>query len=174
MHIATNIKVMKRTRFPLLFILVFTVFSFSACTDYWWSRGQPPSVAQLYSRAEAKLNTALVEEKARRKDIFKQVTSIKANLGQAYSLAKQNKNSAVSSQLEIVLNSFYDLEEKLSYGSRPAYGELSGQLRTIKNSLQFNKKLNVSALGLFTARTFFLLADEMRSLSPEPLLKGKA
>ena len=135
--------------------LILSSLVLASCTDYWWSRGQAPSVEELLSRSDKKLNAVL--ENNSRKDISNFADIIKKSLLQAV----ENKDQTLSA-LESAEETFYNLEGKLSYGSRPAYGELAGQLRTF---IKQAKKGEVSekGLGLYTSRVMDFLTNELSS-----------
>jgi hypothetical protein len=62
-----------------LFVLLLT----GCDVEYWWTRGQPPGVQTLYTRAESRLNEALNAPTANRPDIQSNVTTLRSSLGQA-------------------------------------------------------------------------------------------
>ena len=136
----------------------------SGCTEYWRTRGQAPSVEALVERAQDRLSTA--EKSSDREKIKQTAKDLEKNLVAAY---RGKDSSEIKQQLAQASESFATLEGKLSYGSRPAYGELSGQLRALANA----EKAKRPAVGLFAARTLFFLADELSVPAPAEITYKK-
>jgi hypothetical protein len=145
---------------------------FCGCTEYWWTRGQPPSVENLISRSRAKL----LEARGSRADARRNVSRISQDLEKsllAAVLVIQREDPEGSSpqaelleSLESAANAFIALEGTVSIGSRAALGELSGQMRSFATLASQGKPLAFPAFGLFTARTLFFLANELSVPAP--------
>lgn len=134
-------------------VILSVLFAFSSCTDYWWSRGQAPAVEELLSRSERKLDNAVIEHSTRRKEFAAIAEEVKLAL-----LGSIEDRSKVSSANK----SFLKLEGRISYGSRPAYGELSGQLRVFENK-SGTKNFPKEAFTLYVSRVFDFLANEFET-----------
>lgn len=63
--------------------------------------------------------------------------------------------------LAAIRGSFYDLEGRLSFGSRPAYGEFLGQLKGFEDIARQNGTVDTNVFTLYSARVFFFLSDEL-------------
>ncbi len=150
----------------ITFILV-TLIPLSGCSEYWWTRSQPPSSAALVERSRTQLQSAITERGKDRAPVADVAKGIETSLSKAISSVK---NGSSSSDTRTALleseNGFISLEGKLSIGSRAAYGELSGQLRGLIAKVENKESVDASALQLFSARTFFFLADELQVPAP--------
>ena len=144
--------------------LIFILSLSTACTEYWWTRGQPPSVATQLSKAEEKLSNAIAERGDERKNIRDISNKIRSSLNQA--LAKVEKKQNPEKDLAATKKSFMSLEGKIAVTSRAPYGELSGQLRAFDKANKNGKMPEYRALGLFTARTLSFLASELSVSAP--------
>lgn len=143
-------------------LLLFLALSFVGCSEYWWSRGQAPSVESLVNRASERLSS----NAARRPDVYPSFKKVQEALISAYEGESRQK---VVANLDRADEAFSELGRKLSYGSRPAYGELSGQLRALRTQVSEQEKVEKSTIGLFTARTLFFFADELTVPAPAPI-----
>jgi len=137
----------------LLILLVIT--SLTSCTEYWWTRGQPPSTSDLLVRANDRFETSFSKRSEDRKDIAELAKSLTNSLNE--SVKTTNSNS-----LQKVQSDFIKLEGKLSIGSRAAYSELSKQIRAFIGS----DKVNKSGYKLFASRTIMFLASELKTPKP--------
>ena len=140
------------------------------CTEYWWSRGKAPSVHKLVERAELRLNQRVSEQSTVRPNVAKLGTQIRTQMTGILETLKQDSSpdESLSAAFNELRASFIKLEEKLSIGSRAAYGELSGQLRSWHDKLKNSEPVSQEAFGMFTARTLFFLANELEV--PAPIL----
>jgi len=136
----------------------------AGCSKDWWTRGQPPSVDTLVSRSHLELIELRKQNKNTRETVAKASTRIEQALLKAFEISKNGGNNSQSKQyLEAATTSFIALEGKLSIGSRAAYGELAGQLRNFVGS---KTTPSPEAIGLFSARMFFFLGNELTVPKP--------
>lgn len=147
----------------------------TGCTDYWWSRGQPPGVNQLLEKSEARLNESLSTHSSSRPVLSPLASKVSIELKKSLSsLDNLEKPAGASSQqsklavanMTTLKQSFMELEGTLSIGSRAAYSELSGQLRGFARSVESGQAVDPKAFGLFAARTTFFLASELKVPAP--------
>jgi hypothetical protein len=147
----------------LILILSLTT---SGCSEYWWTRGQPPSVKQLVQRHKMRLAQARKENKYERDDFIILSDSLAGSLEQIYlSIGSKNK-AEVLTLLEQSQRDLIALEGQVSIGSRAALGELSGQFRGFQNFADNGQLLDKNSFGLFTARALSFLANELSVPSP--------
>jgi hypothetical protein len=141
----------------------------AGCTEYWWQRGQPPAVATLLTRSKQKLDDSLTQYRAARPQVATVAAELEKNMNQALALADKNAASAeVLPHLKQVRGHMMSLEGKLSWGSRPAHGELNGELRSFVDQAERGEQVSKSALGLYSARVYTFLANELSV--PEPVI----
>lgn len=141
--------------------------STSACSEYWWSRGQASTVPQLIERNQAKLATARSERAEFRNEVAVISEPIEKDLLAAQDLLVRNSSQdQLAVHLRAAGESFMKLEGKLSIGSRAAFGELTGQLRGFQQGLSQGHPPTADAFGLFTARTLGFLASELSVPAP--------
>jgi hypothetical protein len=93
------------------------------------------------------------------------VNEIESSLTSSLASLEKGSPADTAAALEKAKRAFMQLEGKLSIGSRASYGELSGQLRVLA-SAENAKQPDPSSLGLFTARTYFFLANEFSMAPP--------
>ena len=136
----------------LLFLLVICSTS---CTEYWWTRGQPPSTSDLLERANDRFKTSYSNRSEKRSDIASLAQNLTSSLNESV-------NSTNASSLNKVQSDFIQLEGKLSIGSRAAYSELSKQIRAFVGS----NKINKPAYRLFASRSIMFLASELKTPAP--------
>lgn len=159
-------------RRSLFILIILSLISLSACSEYWWTRGQPPSVESLVSRANDRLERALASNSESRAQLAPLAKDIKTELLSAFQIlafdSNLRENSQLIAHLEKAREDFINLEGKLSFGSRPAYGELSGQFRAFEGTISPDdrSKLSFSSFGLFVSRTLFFLANELSVPAP--------
>ncbi len=154
-----------RTLVSLLFGLL--LLSFSGCSEYWWQRGQPPSVSQLLARSSSNFSSAQSNYGSQRGDVSPTFKEINEALDRLTALAtKQAPANLSSGDFGVLISKFIQLEGKLSIGSRAAYGELSGQLRAFAQDASTNNSIPYPAFGLFAVRTKNFLASELSVPSP--------
>ena len=137
----------------LLFLLV---IGSTSCTEYWWTRGQPPSTSDLLERANDRFKTSYKKRAEKREDI----ASLAKNLTESLN---QSVESADATNLNQVQSDFIKLEGKLSIGSRAAYSELSKQIRAFVSS---ENNFNKPAYRLFASRSIMFLASELKTPAP--------
>jgi hypothetical protein len=146
----------------LKFLTVFIFFlGTSACNEYWWTRGQAPSPAESLKKAQDRISENKLEFKDMRPEITKTAEKIVA---ETTKLSEDNLD-AIFADLE---NSFLSLEGKLSYGNRPPYNELLGQLRVLREKTK-SKDLKIEAAQLYLSRVLFFLSTEMKVPAPDPV-----
>ena len=139
-----------------------SVLCLTACTEYWWTRGQPPAVSTLYARAKSQLNLAHNENPYNRGPVIKISSQLQSSLSRA--LNSLHKGEISEKALSSSRQSFIEIERHLSMGSRPAYGELTGQFRVMTKD---KEALSPLAFELFTARVYLFLASELSVPAPK-------
>ncbi|MFN8389527.1 MAG: hypothetical protein U0136_04485 [Bdellovibrionota bacterium] len=137
----------------------------------WWSRGRPKSVDQLLTTSEQQLDAAAQADKYGRKELLPLAKNIRESLASVQSkLSSAPSKDAVQAELAKTVNAMLPLEGKLSIGSRAAYGELSGELRSFVSQVESGQNISdpafAAAFNLYTARTFFFLANELSVPAP--------
>lgn len=148
-------------------LLVAFLLLLSGCSEYWWTRGQPPSVATLLSRSQSKLEAARSARAGVREEVAQISTSLEKALLQAVeAVEKDGSKRDLAVSLTSAREAMMDLEGKLSIGSRAAYGELSGQLRRFLQVLAAGGDIEYAPFGLYTARTLSFLANELTVPAP--------
>lgn len=162
---------LSRHRIPknLLFCLVagLVIVSTSGCTEYWWTRGQPPSVAELMARSQKSLAEKRKMHGQVRSEVGLASEQIELSLQQAVSLVQTNAAATeVAEQLSVAEQAFMNLDPVVSVGSRAALGELSGQLRVMSQQSKDGVLPAYKSIGLFTARCFNFLANELVMPAP--------
>lgn len=148
--------------------LLLLIFLCAGCSEYWWTRGQPPANDTLLKRSGERLETALSMRGEYRPELAPLARSIRSNLelvrsslGQAARSTEQAPEGSNAGGMQALEKDFISLESKLSAGSRPAYAELAGQLRAFTSQLTSNDGLNENGFNLFSARVQFFLASEL-------------
>ena len=135
--------------------------------EYWWQRGQPPAVATLMGRSQAKLQAAATEFKSVRAAIVPTSLTLAEQLNKAVAGAhKKQAPAELLPHLKEARTMMMELEGKISIGSRAAQNELNGQLRSIIERAENGEKTDIAALGLFTARVQSFLANELSVPAP--------
>lgn len=148
-------------------VLLVAIVALSGCDKSWWNRGQPPSVGTLVERSQQDLRNALAKYRADRNDIATNAEQIGTDLGAAVKAANQGSPKAqVLDPLHKATTEMIALENHLSIGSRAAYGELSGQLRLLVEKLEQGEDPNAEAIGLYSSRVLFFLANELTVPAP--------
>ena len=146
----------------VMLLLLFSAGQLCGCTEYWWQRGQPRSVGQLVTAANEKLSSAVATGRASRADVVDIAEAIQKQLTTAVNGYKSsNAAQSLRGQMTGLEESFMQLEGKLSIGSRAAYGELSGQLRSLSKAVTAGEAPTFAAFGTFAARTLSFLANEL-------------
>lgn len=141
-----------------------------ACSEYWWTRGQPPAPSTLLTRAQTNLSSAREEFSQSRADIAD--ISVRYEESMRSMLDSVSKNSPLSetlSNMQSAQKVFAELEGHLSIGSRAAFGELSAQLRKLAHDVSKpDTPTSVQTYDLFAARSFSFLARELATPAPRP------
>lgn len=144
--------------------------SLSSCTEYWWTRGQPPASNEVLQRAIDRLAEVEVEYPDKRPEIAEAAKKFSSHIEQIISLAGTNPKSTTSvlEKLELELMA---LEGKLSYGNRAPLSELSGQFRSFKGLILEKGPNSVPSevFSLFGARLLFMLSSEMKVPPVDPI-----
>lgn len=156
-------------RFFQLFLILCLIVSTTACSEYWWTRGQPPSIETLVERSHERFNETLAKRGSFRPSLAKISSDLEKSLGTTYHAVQPQAsahNIDLVQELEHGRNLLLDLEPELSIGSRAAYGELSGQMRTFLARVAEGKSLSPEIFGLFNARICFFLANELEVPGP--------
>jgi len=144
-----------------LFILVISISSLSACNEYWWTRGQPPSASELLQRAQDRVVEIKKEYHNKRPNITTTAERLSTDL--------ENLNTETLPSIAINLEKdFMQMEGKLSYGNRPPFNELNGQLRAMKSTGY--SSMDMDSAKLYFARVLFFLSTEMKVPAPDPLV----
>jgi hypothetical protein len=147
-------------------LLTLIVLGLSGCdVDYWWSRGKPPTSEKLLSLSHSKLDDILTSTV--RSEVKGDVARLEKLLVDTHSGLKQGvAGDKLKGNLAAIRDSLYGLEGRLSYGSRPAYGELVGQLRGFEDIAKENGTVDTNVFTLYSARVFFFLSDELGVPAP--------
>ena len=143
-----------------------TCLLLAGCTDYWWHRSQPPSVATLMTRAEAKLATSLESASADRQETAALAKQISANLRQTYDTLAHGAHSLPADKLAPIEEALVNLDGKIGVTSRAPYAELCGQFRGFRNAASAGQPLEAAPFGLFAARTISFLASDLNLTAP--------
>ena len=148
------------------FVLLLAL-SWSGCTEYWWTRGQPPSVSEMIAKAQTKLTATRKKYGTHREKVGAASEQIELSLHQAVVLVQGKGTTAeVAEQLSVAEQAFIELDTNVSMGSRAALGELSGQLRRLSKNVNSGTMPEFTNIGLFTARTLSFLASELEMPKP--------
>ena len=151
----------------IVLILAFTLIAFSGCAD-WWSRGQPPSVETLISRKKSQLISTRKVRGTERKKVADISVKIETDILKTLSASSNAASSEESlAGLLKLREHFMALEGIVSVGSRAALGELSGQLRRFTENARNDRAPEYPAFGLFAARTFSFLENELVVPAPK-------
>ena len=158
-------------------LLIFAVL-FSACDGHWWNdipgmggfwweRGQPRSPQNQLVLAEDRLNKSLSKNGAGRKDVEASFNELTKTLDATVSDVSSNKpTDQIEAHLLTLEKQYLAVSGKLSIGSRPAFAELSSQLRSIHDSYAGGTPVDVEAVKLYAARTKMLMASELKMQPP--------
>lgn len=138
------------------YILIGLLLTTASCSDYWWSRGEVPSPKDLYNKSEAKLQTFIHDNSKKRAEIASISSQMISALSSVIELESDKKDSNILHSIEI----FSNLDGIISYGSRPAYAELAGELRAFASQAR-EKKLSKEAFLLYSSRVFDFLSNEL-------------
>lgn len=139
----------------------------AGCTEYWWTRGQPPSVAELMARSQKKLSDSRARYGVKRAEVGAISEQVELSLQQAVALVRSDAATKdIAEQLSVAEQAFIQLDPIVSVGSRAALGELSGQLRAMNASVNRGVLPEYKSIGLFTARTMSFLANELVMPAP--------
>lgn len=157
-----TLKMPNLNKFLTLLILVISITSLTGCNEYWWTRGQPPSATELLKRAQNRVIETKEEFNNKRPEIASTAERLSSDLN--------NLNSeslpAITMNLE---KDLLQMEGKLSYGNRPPFNELNGQLRAMISSGFVN--MDIDSARLYFARVLFFLSSEMKVPAPAPLVQ---
>ena len=142
-------------------------------TNYWWTRGQVPSSRTLLVRAQQQLDEARRNNAYSRADFAKLSQQLEALLtGTLKDLEAKKVGNNFSASLIKTQAEFMKLEGQLSFGSRPAYGELCAEVRNFAQRATGGESVSAPAFTLFTARALFFLANELEVPAPPALQMG--
>ncbi len=158
----------KISTLPVLISLC--LMSFSACSEYWWTRGQPPATADIFARAQERVLEMQQELPAERADIQQVASSLSTEFQTV--TADKISTQEMHESFNRIEASLISLEGKMSYGNRPPLQELSGQFRALKEkglSVGF-ENLPKEALRLFGARVLFMLSSEIKVPAPDAII----
>src|SRR5262245_24979868 len=93
-----------------LLLALSTGAALQGCTEYWWQRGQPPSVSALLSRSTVKLAEAERSFGEKRRDVAPAFAEIGRGLdGLVESVKKSAGSGELAPRLETLANSFMSL-----------------------------------------------------------------
>lgn len=152
---------------PILFALVtLSGTCLTGCdVDYWWSRGKPPTSEKLLFLSSSKLDDQL--SNTVRAEVKENILQLKELLSETHSGLTQG---VAGDKLKVKLASIRDgldgLEGRISFGARPAYGELVGQLRAFQEIANQSGTVDTNVFTLYSARLFFFLSDELSVPAP--------
>lgn len=139
----------------------------SGCSEYWWTRGQPPSVAQLLERSQSKLANARSKRGSQRPTVSAVSEEIETALSDSIAAAdSRGASRQLAQSLQRAQEGFVKLEGRISVGSRAPLSELSGQIRELADSARRDGSVSAKTLGLFAARTYTFLANELSVPAP--------
>ena len=138
----------------------------TGCNNDAWTRGQPPSVETMVTRAKSTLSENINARKSKRPEISQVAENIEVSLLKAYELSKGPQRSDILAPLLKSQQDLLSLEGKLSLGSRPAYGELSKQLQEFIRKVQDGEQVSNAGLGLYFSRVLLFLSDELLVSAP--------
>jgi hypothetical protein len=178
----TTNRISRLGRGTALALSFLTLFCLSACNGkwwhnipgyngFWWNRGQPKSVAELLSNSQDKLTAALKNSESSRAELVPLARGLEQQLLDTRNkLLSSGTQQDMQTELTKTEHAMMTLEGKLSVGSRAAYGELAGELRTFSEKVQAGQQLDDpdfrSAFSLYTARTLSFLANELSVPAP--------
>lgn len=128
-----------------------------------WNRGQTPAPDTLLKRANEQFESTFHLRAAERHAVARSFVSGVSVLNNAVKAHRDGKRP--SAELARLRTIFLELEGNLAYGSRPAFGELSGQLRVLIERVRAKEDLGPE-LELFAARTIFLWSSDLNSPAP--------
>ena len=141
--------------------------SLSACDSYWWTRGQPPAPSDLVKRASDSFDAELAKNAQARSDFAPKAKELKALL---VTIAQQSSHRDAAEQIVPTLReasqTFLGIEDSLSIGSRPAFAELSGQLRRLTADVEKTSSVEATVVETFVSRSLFLLSNELTVPAP--------
>ena len=164
-----------KNNFRLSFcVLLISLFS-SACSEYWWTRGQPPAVSTLLKRQQETLEASLDQYAEQRPALAKSSKEVQLKLLAILESGAKGQTQSLPEQFSALVGIFHSLEAEVSFGSRAAISELSGQLRAFSTAAAASgspaaeMRLDPEAFGLFSARTFAFLANELKVSAPSVL-----
>lgn len=152
------------------FFLCLIITSATGCSEYWWTRGQPPSTETLFVRANERISESLTDRSSIRPDIA--ANAIEVQNGLKILQSSDISSAQVSTALKTVEVALKNLERKVSFGNRPPLNELSGQLRALEGEFKQNSDVEesrVSALRLFGARVLMYLSSELNVPAPDQI-----
>ncbi len=159
----------KSLSFRSILVILLTL-SFSACSEYWWTRGQPPSTQELFDRANEKISESLKSRSHERPEVAANAIEVQKGLN-VLNGSEQTQEQILSS-LKTIEVAFKNIERKVSYGNRPPLNELSGQLRALEHEILSNSITNegrFSALRLFGSRVLNYFSTELNVPAPDPI-----
>jgi hypothetical protein len=81
-------------------------------------------------------------------------------------ISSKKPSDQIAINLQSLEKQYLNLSGKLSIGSRPAFAELSSQLRAMSESYGKGQAVTTEAATLYAARTKMLLASEMAMAAP--------
>lgn len=153
--------------------LLSALFGLSGCSEYWWTRGQPPSSSELLQRASEKVEISLRDRASARPDIAALAIDVQKSLS---NITDSSDRQSLITGFSLLENSLKNLEGKLSYGNRPSLLELSGQNRAILADLSNpNHEVNNNTRSghkLFLSRVLNFFSNELNVPSPDPVNIG--
>jgi hypothetical protein len=142
----------------------------SACSEYWWTRGQPPASAEILVRAQERVLEMRDSYPSERPEIqaLADVLSTEFQILTADDISSDRLHQS----FQKIEESLISLEGILSYGNRPPLQELSGQFRALKErgvTSGFDN-LPKESLRLFGARVLFMLSSEIKVPAPDAVI----
>ena len=162
---------MKLRSFSFLSLVLVFLSCLTGCSEYWWTRGQPPSTEELFTRANEQISESLKNRSSSRPEVAGNAIEVQNSL-QILDSSDLTVDK-VTQSLKSVEIAFKNLERKVSYGNRPPLNELSGQLRALESEFSDKSVLEAgrhSALRLFGARVLMYLSGELNVPAPDPVV----
>jgi hypothetical protein len=152
-----------------LFLSSLFLLTLNSCSEYWWTRGQPPASSEILSRAKSRVIEVHQDLPSERPEIYLLADSLSSEFNIITS--EDTKSKQLSGSFSKIEEALYSLEGKLSYGNRAPLQELSGQFRALKEkglTVGF-ENLPKESLKLFGARVLFMLSSEMKVPAPDAI-----
>lgn len=167
MHTFSHLKLNRFFSFTQLILLIPLALLTTGCSEYWWSRGQPPRPQDLITRSVHTFREVQARRHNARPVFLAKAEALERNLLEAVVALKRPSATGDQGDLRLsiakVQDSFAELEGSLSFPSRPAYGELMRQSLAYLDKIKGGEVPYPPTFEMFAARTINFLAREMES-----------